>query len=159
MTASLSAIILAYGSDELLRESLDALRIALDAVDGETELIVVRNRVSAGSSFDLDNASDVVLVEPGRNLGFAGGANSALEHARGEWVLLVNDDCTVEPTAVVELLAAAETGADIGAVAAQVRFATRPGTINSAGIQVDVLGIATERLLGASISASETELT
>jgi GT2 family glycosyltransferase len=155
----LSAVVVAYGSEELLRESLGALRIALGAVNGRTELLVVLNRASARSRAELEQTTDVVLIEPGRNLGFAGGVNSAITRSTGDWIALVNDDCTATPTALAEMLAAGEAAADIGSVAAQVRFADRPDVINSAGIAVDVLGIATERLLGAAISESETHVT
>jgi len=155
----LSAVVLAYGRDDLLRESLTALRTALGAVAGPTELIVVLNRISARGRAELEQSHDHMLIDPGRNLGFAAGVNAGIARASGEWIALVNDDCVVEPSALAELLAAGEAAADIGSVAAQVRFADRPGTINSAGIEVDVLGIATERLLGAPISAGETGVT
>lgn len=156
---SLSAVVLAYGADELLRESLGALRTALADVDAETELIVVVNRGTARDRVGLGPTSEILVIEPGRNLGFAAGVNAALARARGEWILLVNDDCVVDRRAAVSLLAAGESALDVGSVAAQVRFADRPGTINSAGIQVDVLGIAAERLLGSPVAESETELT
>ena len=154
----LSAVVLAYGPDGLLRESLTALRTALGSVAGPTELIVVLNRISARGRAELEQSRDHMLIDPGRNLGFAAGVNAGIARASGEWIALVNDDCVVEPSALAELLAAGEAAADIGSVAAQVRFADRPGTINSAGIEVDVLGIATERLLGAPISAGETRV-
>jgi len=155
----LSAVVLAYGPDDLLRESLTALRAALSSVADPTELIVVLNRVSARNRAELEQSGQHMLIDPGRNLGFAAGVNAGIARASGEWIALVNDDCVVEPSALAELLAAGEAAADIGSVAAQVRFADRPGTINSAGIEVDVLGIATERLLGAPVSAGETRVT
>jgi len=155
----LSAVLLAYGPDEPVRESLAALRVAVENVADATELIVVLNRVSADLRPQLAEAPDIVLIEPGRNLGFAGGVNAAIARSTGDWIALVNDDCIAEPTAITELLSAGETAPSVGSVAAQVRFADRPGTINSAGIEVDVLGIATERLLGAPISDSETSVT
>jgi len=63
----------------------------------------------------------------------------------------------VEPPAVRELIAAGKAGDDIGSVAAQMRFARDPNVINSAGIGVDRLGIAFDRLLGAPATASEDE--
>src|SRR5262249_31708414 len=60
--------------------------------------------------------------------------------------------CTVEPSALSELLAAAEARPDVGSVAAQVRFAGDLGTINSAGIEIDELGVARERMLGERIA-------
>ncbi len=98
------------------------------------------------------------LIELSANTGFAGGVNIGIGHAAGDWVLCVNNDTTVAPEAVEELLRIAEaSGGEIGAVAAQMVFADRPGVINSAGIVVDRLGVASDRLLGEPVAASERE--
>jgi GT2 family glycosyltransferase len=65
-------------------------------------------------------------------------------------VLLLNSDATIEEGAVSTMLRAAAISGDIGSVAAQMRFKDGPETVNSAGIVVDRLGIAYDRLLGAS---------
>src|SRR5205809_610938 len=57
----------------------------------------------------------------------------------------------------VSRLAAGERDPGVGSVAAQIRFAARPDTINSAGIEIDELGVAWERRLGEATSACETE--
>lgn len=69
----------------------------------------------------------------------------------------MNDDCVVEPSALAEMLAAGAGGDDIGSVAAQILFADQKNTINSAGIEVDELGIAHERLLGEEPGARGTD--
>ncbi len=110
-------------------------------------------RIGAGARRSRRTATEIVVIEPGRNLGFAGGVNAALERATWRVDALVNDDCMVEPGGRCRACSRrARRASDIGSVAAQVGFADRPGTINSAGIQVDVLGVATERLLGSPIS-------
>ena len=134
----LSAIVVAFGKEELLEACLASLEAALARVEGETELIVVVN--------DVDD-----------NLGFAGGVAAGLARARGDWIALVNDDCTLEPGALAALLAAAEGRPDVGSVAAQVRFAGDGGTINSAGIEIDELGVARERGLGEPVTAIDAE--
>jgi GT2 family glycosyltransferase len=63
----------------------------------------------------------------------------------------------VHPDALAELLAGGEADPAVGSVAAQVRFAAWPDTINSAGIEVDELGVARERRLGEPASACEAE--
>jgi GT2 family glycosyltransferase len=83
---------------------------------------------------------------------------AGLADARGEWIALVNDDCTVEPDALAELLAAAEGHPNVGSVAAQVRFAGDESTINSAGIEIDELGVARERRLGEPVAAVDAEV-
>jgi GT2 family glycosyltransferase len=155
VTCLVSAVVLAFGKEELLRECLRALVAAFERVAGEAELLVVGNALSDEGRRGLrDTAPDAVLIEPGRNLGFAAGVTVALAQARGEWIALVNDDCVVEPEALAELLAAGAQGSDVGSVAAQVRFVARPEIINSAGLEIDELGIACERLLGASVTMS-----
>lgn len=134
----LSAIVVAFGKEELLEACLASLEAALARVEGETELIVVAN--------DVDD-----------NLGFAGGVAAGLARARGDWIALVNDDCTLEPGALAALLAAARGRPDVGSVAAQVRFAGDGGTINSAGIEIDELGVARERRLGEPVTAIDAE--
>ena len=134
----LSAIVVAFGKEELLGGCLESLEAALARVDGETELIVVVNDAET-------------------NRGFAGGVAAGLADARGDWIALVNDDCTVEPDALTELLAAAEGKPDVGSVAAQVRFAGDERTINSAGVEIDDLGVARERRLGEPVGAIDGE--
>jgi GT2 family glycosyltransferase len=147
----LSAIVVAFGKEQLLAECLDRLGRSLARVDGTTELVVVANDLAA-------TPAGAVVVPGSRELGFAGGVAAGLAHARGEWVALVNDDCLLEEGALAELLAAA-AGEDVGSVAAQVRFAARPEQVNSAGLEVDTLGVARERRLGEDAGAVETEST
>ena len=56
---------------------------------------------------------------------------------------------TLRPGAIASLLQAAKGRADVGAVAPQMRFARRPQVLNGAGLDVDRLGVAFDRLLGA----------
>jgi GT2 family glycosyltransferase len=99
------------------------------------------------------------LVAMAGNRGFAAAVNAGVEHARGDWILVVNNDTEVDPGAVAELIRVGETAPEVGAVSPQIRFAGPGGAINSAGIEVDCLGIATDRLLGLPPSASEDEAT
>ena len=155
----LSAIVVAYGKPDLLESCLATVERALAEVDGATELIVVDNDRSPAIREVLEpRAAGVTLVQGSPDLGFAGGVAAALEVARGTWIALVNDDCTLQVDALAELLAAGESHPRVGSVAAQVRFADRPGTINSAGIGVDVLGVARELGLGEHFTSVGTEV-
>jgi GT2 family glycosyltransferase len=155
----LSAIIVAFGKEPLLDACLSSLEQALARVDGQTELIVVVNDLSAGARERLHaRAPAVTMVDGSRDLGFAGGVAAGLTIARGEWIALVNDDCTLEPDALDVLLSVGECHPDVGSVAAQIRFADNEGTINSAGIEVDELGVARERGLGEPVAAVDREV-
>ena len=152
----LSAIVVNFRRPELLRACLRSLEASLERVEAETELVVVDNG-SADGSTELVRAEfpGATVVALARNRGFGGGVNVGLERSSGEFVLLLNNDATVEPEAVGELLRVAEAAPDVAAVAAQMRFADRPQTINSAGIGIDRLGVVYDRLVGVSASASE----
>jgi GT2 family glycosyltransferase len=140
-------IAVSFNKDELFAECLGRVGSALACVEGGAELLVVLNRASQATRERLDSAP-AITVEGSPELGYAGAVELALTIARGEWVALVNDDCLVEQGALAEMLAAGTSSPAIGSVAAQIRFADRPGTINSAGIELDRLGIARERRLG-----------
>lgn len=149
----LSAIVVAYGKERLLERCLSQLESALERVEGETELIVVANG-PGGPPAIPDRA---VLVPGTPNLGFAGGVAAGLAVTRGDWIALVNDDCLVEADALLELLSAGETREDVGSVAARVVFADSPSVLNSAGVEIDDLGIARERELGAPAASVDDE--
>ena len=159
MNVRVSALVVNFEQRELLRACLDSLGVALHPFAEEREIIVVDNGSSDGSVEMVQSEfPGVHLVEMSENTGFAGGVAAGIRHATGEWVFCVNNDATVAPDAVRELLRAAEIGGDeIGSVAAQLVFADRPGVINSAGIEIDRLGVASDRLLGQPVDASERE--
>jgi GT2 family glycosyltransferase len=139
---AVSAIVVSQNGGPLLDACLSALRAALAPLGPDAELIVVDNG-SAGI-----DASGARVLRQERNLGFAGGVVRGLEAAVGEWVLLVNDDAELDPGAVEPLLAAGRAEPRAGSLTGQVRFHARRDVINTAGLVVDRLGVAYDRLAG-----------
>jgi GT2 family glycosyltransferase len=135
-----SAIVVSRRGGPLLDACLRALRAALAPLDAE--LLVVDNS-SAGIS-----AEGARVLAQGRNVGFAGGVVAGMEAAAGEWILLVNDDAELEPGAAVALLGAASGAPEVGSACGQVRFFARRDVVNTAGLVVDRLGVAFDRLAG-----------
>jgi GT2 family glycosyltransferase len=151
-----SAIVVTLDQRELVTACVDSVLAALDRVDGPTECIVVDNGSTDGTIEALGTrfGDRIEMLPQGWNTGFPPAAATGIRHSRGEWVLLVNNDATIEADAIVEMLAAVEARPRIGTVAAQMRFVDRPA-INSAGLGVDRLGIGYDRLLGEPFEASE----
>jgi len=135
-----SAIVVTQNGGPLLDACLAALRIALAPLDAE--LLVVDNSTHG---IAVDGAR---VLPQGGNAGFAGGVAAGLEAAAGDWILLVNDDAELEPGAVVALLGAADAAPGAGSACGQVRFHARRDTVNTAGLVIDRLGIAFDRLAG-----------
>jgi GT2 family glycosyltransferase len=152
----LSVVVVNFRARDLLLDCLAHIERALAAVAGEIELIVVEN-ASTGEVPRLvrERHPRALVIEERENTGFAPAVARGIEHARGAWVALVNNDANVAPDALRSLLEAGEADPAIGSVAAQVRFAARPDVINSAGIEVDRLGVAWERLAGAPAAAGD----
>jgi GT2 family glycosyltransferase len=153
----ISAIVVNYRRPDVLTGCLHSLRESLSRSEDDTELIVVDNASGDHSSDVIRKAApEALLIEMPENVGFPAAVNEAIRQSRGEWVLLINNDVAVEPPAVGHMLDAARADPGVGSVAAQMRFADGTGVINSAGIGVDRLGIAYDRLLGLPVPAGET---
>jgi GT2 family glycosyltransferase len=150
--SAVSAVVVNYQGRAFLGDCVASLS---DAVD---EVVVVDNGSSDGSrELVREEFPDVALVELDRNAGFGAAVNAGLRRCGAPWVFLLNNDATVEPGAIAELLAVGEGDERVGSVAAQMRFRARPDLINSAGIEVDRLGVGSDRLLGRPAERSETD--
>jgi GT2 family glycosyltransferase len=122
----------------------DTLRCleSLARARGAAGVVVVDNGSGDGSVPAIREAfPELELIETGANLGYAGGNNAGIRHAleRGaDWVVLVNNDATVDPGALEAFAAAAERHPRAGILAGKVLFADRPGHIWWAGQRVDL---------------------
>jgi GT2 family glycosyltransferase len=147
-----SVIVVNHRARELLLECLAHAEAALEGLDGE--LILIEN-ASDGETAALvrEHHPSVTVFEERENTGFAPAVARGIAAARGEWIALVNNDANLDAGALRALLTAGEADPRIGAVAAQIRFREQPGVLNSAGLVVDRLGVAFERLAGAPAAA------
>ena len=144
----IGAVIVNRDAAALLRDCLASLRSALDATGLAWELVVVDND-SSDDSRDVVRSEfpEAVLVENDRNAGFPAAVNDGLARTTGEWIVLLNNDATIERDALKHVFDRPIPD-DVGAFAMQMRFAARPDLVNSAGIGLDTLFVGYERLLG-----------
>ena len=99
---------------------------ALESLRGIETVVVDNGSVDGSADAIAERFPEVELIRAGVNLGFAGGNNAGIRRAldRGaDWVLLVNNDATVEPGIVEALAAAAASRPDAGVLACKVLFA------------------------------------
>lgn len=99
------------------------------------EIIVVNN----GSEDDLaerieqGNYPNVTLVISAENLGFSGGNNLGIRHARGDYYFLLNNDTIVTPDLLEQLLIPFSQHPDVGVVCPKIRYYDQPNIIQYAG--------------------------
>jgi GT2 family glycosyltransferase len=112
--AEVAAVVVTYNSASDVAQLIEDLRLA--ARDRPIRLIVVDNQ-SVDDTVDVVRAhDDIILVESGGNLGYAGGINAGMPLVGDcDNVLILNPDLTLAPDTVTRLLAAADA-ARIGAV-------------------------------------------
>lgn len=116
-----SVVIPSWNGRELLARNLPSVVEAL-AGNPENEIIVVDNGSSDGTAEFLRRVfPGVRLIEPGRNLGFAGGANAGARAARNGVIVLLNNDMRVAKDFLAPLLEGF-SDARVFAVSCQIFF-------------------------------------
>lgn len=105
------------------------------------QIVLVDNASPDGSGARLaERYPQLPFIQTGANLGYAGGNNAgicwALEHG-ADWVLVLNNDTTCEPSMVGELLAAAERHPRAGALSPYIGLSADPATPWFAGGRLD----------------------
>jgi GT2 family glycosyltransferase len=113
------------------------------------EIVLVDNASTDGSpEWVAAHHPDVRLLVNDNNLGFAEGNNVGFAAARGEFLVLLNNDTEAEPDFMQALVETARLDERVGMVAGVLVFAHRPGRIASAGIRVGWDGVALDHLAG-----------
>jgi N-acetylglucosaminyl-diphospho-decaprenol L-rhamnosyltransferase len=110
-----SAVVVNFEAGPLL---LEAVRSVLaDTSAGPAEVVVVDNGSRDGSVAAVQAAlPDVVVVDPGRNVGYAGAANRGIAATTAPVVAVVNSDLVVVPGTAAAVLARFDAEPDLAAV-------------------------------------------
>lgn len=100
--SDVAIIIVSYNTREHLETCVHSLHDPAPEVDHE---IVVVDNGSADGSADAVRARwpDVMVIDTGRNLGYASANNLGIRQTQGELILLLNSD-TIVPTGAVDAL-------------------------------------------------------
>ena len=132
-----SVVIVAYDSGPAL---LRCLRALLEE-DGDHELIVVNNGGRSPEIAEAAHLPGVQVLEPGENLGYAGGSSYGAKHATHETLIFLNPDIVVAPGAL-EVLDRALVDSSVAIAMGRLRQLDRPELLNSAGCVIHVVGLA-----------------
>lgn len=115
------------------------LKDCLNSVFSQTypnyEVVFVDNASTDGSvKYIKENFSKVKIVVNKENLGFAKGNNVGIEVAKGKYIVTLNNDTTVEPHWLEELVKVAENDEKTGICASKILWMDKPNIIYSTGL-------------------------
>jgi GT2 family glycosyltransferase len=137
VTASVTAVVLAYGDEPWLA---DAIRAVLASTGVSIDVVVVDNGASPEAIDKVKGLDRVRVLSPDGNLGYAGGCDLGATEASGQYLAFVNSDAIVAPTALARLIeVAAEPG--VGLAMGSIRLADAPELMNTAGNPVHITGL------------------
>jgi GT2 family glycosyltransferase len=120
-----------YDQPEVTCEMLETLR-KVTYPNFET-LIVDNASPSTSPAIIKQKYPEVQLIISDKNLGFAGGNNIALKQAKGDYVLLLNNDTEVKPDFLESLVELMESDKKIGIVSSKILYFYEDNVIQYAG--------------------------
>ncbi|SVD94960.1 uncharacterized protein METZ01_LOCUS447814, partial [marine metagenome] len=114
-----SVIIPHYGGGDILQECLKSLT---NSNYTPLEIIVVDNRSTDDSIIIMkDKFPHVKLIQSEYNRGFAGGCNFGAQHAKGEYLLILNNDTVHESGWIKHLVQRMESDKNISSVQPKIK--------------------------------------
>ena len=142
-----SVVVLAWGDEPVLEEAVHA---ALRSEGVAVDVVLVDNGCTSEAVSRLRAVPGVTVLEPGRNLGFAGGCNLGARRASGDVLAFVNGDAVVRPDALAAVAGALDD--TVGLATASLRLHGAEDVMNSAGNPVHYLGLSWAGGLGRPAS-------
>jgi GT2 family glycosyltransferase len=143
MSVAASVIIPTWNGRHHLKVCLDSLR---DQQFSDFEVIVVDNGSTDGSqSFIREFYPEVVLIELGNNRGFTGACNAGYGLAKGEIIVLLNNDTEADPGWLAAIIEAFKNHPGVGIVASKILLFDRRDHFHAAGDYYRLDGIPGNR--------------
>lgn len=120
--------------------NLDGRDVLVETVETVERMVYSNFRVVVVDNGSRDGSQEMVrsrfatvtLIENGKNLGFGGGNNVGLQYALeqgADWVFLLNNDITVAPDLLTELMAVTPSDGKIGILGPKIYYHSEPEKI------------------------------
>lgn len=113
-TMKTSIIILTYNNLQYTRQCIESIR--KNTKLGTYEIVIVDNASSDGTKEWINEQENIVSIQNQENLGFPKGCNQGIEIAKGDNILLLNNDVIVTPNWLKNMIKCLYSSEDIGAV-------------------------------------------
>jgi GT2 family glycosyltransferase len=139
-----SVIIINYNGKEVLEKCVQSV---LSSSYSPIEVIIVDNSSIDCSGDDVSKKFNVVLIKSNKNLGYSAGNNLGLREAKGEYILILNNDAILNRKAIDELITES-TGSQSQILAPKILLIDHPRIINSTGLTIHLSGFGLLRGCG-----------
>jgi GT2 family glycosyltransferase/glycosyltransferase involved in cell wall biosynthesis len=143
---SASVIVPTLGGGDRLRRMLESVASA------DHQTIVVDNGSNGGLEAVLDGLAGVEALRLDHNAGYTAAINLGVERADGDVVVLLNDDCVVDPGFVENIVAPIDPGDGVVMAAGVMRDWHDRSLIDSAGMELDQTLLVFDYLNGEPVS-------
>ena len=154
-------VVLSFDGGQMTIDCIESLLRTTWPTD-RYEIVMVDNGSLDDVTEQVRSAHPTVRVlEPLRNLGFAGGCNLGLSAthdsdgralAEYEFAALINNDATVDAGWLAGLMSGFDAGSDVGAVSAKMLFADRFTGIDLSVSETTTAGGGDDRAIGVCVS-------
>ncbi|MFX1593130.1 MAG: glycosyltransferase family 2 protein [Promethearchaeota archaeon] len=113
-----SVLILNYNGIDHLEECFNSLS---QLTYKNVEIILIDNNSQDNSvNFIRENYPNVNIIKLNKNFGFTGGNNAGASQAKGEYIVLLNNDTIVDKNWLTELVRVAQKSKNIGVVGSKI---------------------------------------
>jgi len=128
----------------------EELHCCIQSVQEQTypnlEILLVDNGSSDGSASYIRSVfPDLRLIVNTENLGYGGGNNRGIREAKGEYVLILNNDTEVERECIKRLWKCMESDRETGITTPKILLFGRTDTVDAAGLAVYPDGLSIGR--------------
>jgi GT2 family glycosyltransferase len=127
----ISIIVVNWNGKQWLKNCIESLE---KQTYKDFEIIFIDNNSSDGSVVYVEKRfPKIVIVQTGANLGFAGGNNVGFAHAKGEYILLLNNDTVSLPDFLENFVKAFDTIPKAGCVQSKIVSLENPKNLDMVG--------------------------
>lgn len=133
-----SVIIVNWNGGKVFRDCVESLK-KLDYIN--LELIVVDNASSDGSERYAEAVKGAKLIRNKKNVGFAPANNQGYEIAKGDYILLLNNDTKVKKDLLDVMVTKMEENVMLGVVQPKIFLMDKKGYLDNAGSYLTRTGL------------------
>jgi hypothetical protein len=129
-----------WNGEKYLRNCLSSLQ---DQTYPNYEVILVDNGSTDNSvKYLREKFPNVKIIKLNKNMGYSVAINSGLEQSNSKYAVVLNNDTTVEPNWLLELVTVAESDERIGSCQPKILSQSDPTVIDAVGLLINKDGVA-----------------